>query len=294
MKSQNSSPHARRIALSFDDAPTRDSPLMTGTERTSLLIDSLARCGVRGAMFFVSSKGLKTVRDGKLRLRQYRQAGHALANHGHAHLKLSATRLSDYLADLDHASDLLRTVDCVAPFFRHPYLDEGKNRNTHRDIDRALARRGLRRGHVTVATYDFYLQQLLDAAITAQALVDFDSVRNLYVGLILGCVEFYDALALRVINRSPPHVLLLHENDLAALFVAELVGELTKRGWLFVPATEAYDDPIFSKDPETVFRNQGLLAALADASGCKRRALVPVEEEEDHISARFRACVAER
>jgi len=33
-------------------------------------------------------------------------------------------------------------------------------------------------------------------------------------------------------------------------------------------------------DPDTVFRNQGLIAALANAGGWKRRALVPVEEEE--------------
>ncbi len=287
---QGSTSARRRIAISFDDAPTGDGRLMTGVERTSMLIANLARCGVRGAMFFATSKAIETERDGALRLRRYLRAGHMLANHGHAHLALSATPLSDYLADLDRAVELLNAFDGVAPFFRHPYLDEGANRAMHHEIDTALARRRLRRGHVTVPTYDFYLQGLLDEALASRGAVELAAVGGVYTGLMMGCVEFYDAIATQVLGRSPTHVLLLHENDLAALFIADLVAALTGRGWELVPAVEAYDDPVFDMDPETVFRNQGLIAALAHAAGWKRRALVPLEEEEDHISTRFRAC----
>jgi peptidoglycan-N-acetylglucosamine deacetylase len=288
VKAQDLPPSPRRIAMSFDDAPTGDSPLMTGVKRTSLLIESLTHCGVHGAMFFATSSGLEAEREGVLRLYRYLRAGHMLANHGHAHLALSTTPLSDYLADLDRATELLCAFEGVAPFFRHPYLDEGTSRATHREINSALAQRGLRRGHVTVATYDFYLQRLMDEALASGNLVDLDTVREIYVGLIIGCVEFYDARAMQVIGRSPAHVLLLHENDLAALFIADLVAALSRRGWQFVPVVEAYNDPVFNMDPDTVFRNQGLIAALAHAAGWKRRALVPVEEEEVYISSCFR------
>jgi peptidoglycan-N-acetylglucosamine deacetylase len=286
-------PHSpRRLALSFDDAPTGDSLLMSGFERTSLLIESLARCGAPAAMFFASLSGVEAKSDGELRLNCYVRAGHTLANHGHAHLALSATPISDYLSDLERAAELLHGFDGVAPFFRHPYLDEGLSRTTHREIDSALMRLGLRRGHVTVKTYDFYVQQLLDEALARGTSVDFESIRAAYVELIIGCVEFYDDLAIKVIGRSPAHVLLLHENDLAALFIAALVAELSSRGWDIVPAAQAYDDPMFYMDPETVFRNQGLIAALAHAAGWKPRHLVPIEEEEDYILDRFRACVS--
>jgi peptidoglycan/xylan/chitin deacetylase (PgdA/CDA1 family) len=190
------------------------------------------------SLFSLIASRLESRPDGNFRLTRYVQAGHTLGNHGHAHLALSTTPLLDYLADLDRATELLDSFDGVAPFFRHPYLDEGSSRMIHHEIDSALARRGLRRGHVTVATYDFYLQDLLDEAIASRALVNFDWIREVYVGLITGCIEFYDALAMRVIGRSPAHVLLLHENDLAALFVADLVGKLSVRGWHFVPAAE--------------------------------------------------------
>jgi peptidoglycan/xylan/chitin deacetylase (PgdA/CDA1 family) len=133
-------------------------------------------------MFFATSSGLEAEREGVLRLYRYLRAGHMLANHGHAHLALSTTPLSDYLADLDRATELLRAFEGVAPFFRHPYLDEGTSRATHREINSALAQRGLRRGHVTVATYDFYLQRLMDEALASGNLVDLDTVREIKAG----------------------------------------------------------------------------------------------------------------
>ena len=47
--------HAREIALTFDDAPTPDSALMTGDERTTRLIAALQHAKVPDALFFVKA-----------------------------------------------------------------------------------------------------------------------------------------------------------------------------------------------------------------------------------------------
>lgn len=44
---------SREIALTFDDAPTPDSALMTGAEHTQKLITALQKANVPDALFFL-------------------------------------------------------------------------------------------------------------------------------------------------------------------------------------------------------------------------------------------------
>src|SRR5690606_4363317 len=46
---------AREIAITFDDAPTPDSALMTGLERTKKLIAALQKANVPDALFYVKA-----------------------------------------------------------------------------------------------------------------------------------------------------------------------------------------------------------------------------------------------
>jgi peptidoglycan-N-acetylglucosamine deacetylase len=56
--------------------------------------------------------------------------------------------------------------------------------------------------------------------------------------------DFYDGLARQTIGRSPAHVILLHETDMAAMFIGDLVAALRKDGWEIITADKAYRDPI--------------------------------------------------
>src|SRR5690606_16303683 len=64
---------AREIALTFDDAPTPDSALMSGAERTTRLIAALKATDVPDALFFVKADYINL--ETKARLEQYTQAG---------------------------------------------------------------------------------------------------------------------------------------------------------------------------------------------------------------------------
>ena len=284
-------PDTRRIAFSFDDAPTGNSERLSGMERTLRLVDGLSRAEVQEAIFFSTTSNLARGSEETIRLARYVEAGHLLANHGHNHLPLSRTPFDEYFSDILLASQVLRKFNGVTPFFRHPYLDEGNDRATQENLVRALIAHGLRNGHVTIKTYDFFLQQLLDDATSSGKKINYDALRGIYVDLIVGCAEFYDQVARDILGRSPAHVILLHENDLAAYFIVDLVLSLLKRGWRAIPARIAYDDPLFAANPDTAFRNQGLIAAIAHAAGYRKSDLVPIEEEEEYISALFANCI---
>ena len=281
-------PPAGEIAITFDDGPRGNGPFFSGSERAGVLIDALDAAGVSGAMFFVTTKNLDARgKEGAQRLRRYVDAGHLLANHSHEHNWLSRTEADDYLADIDRAAAILARFEGTAPFFRFPYLNEGSTVAQRDSVRRGLADRGLKNGYVTVDTYDWYLASLTKEAIAAGHDVDIDQLRKTYVDYLVGGIDFYDDMARESLGRSPRHVLLLHENDLAALFIGDLVASLRERGWKIISALEAYDDPIASIAPDTLFLGQGRVAAIAHQAGRARKDLVHETEDEDYLRAEF-------
>ena len=200
--------------------------------------------------------------------------------------------MNDYIADLDIAIDRLAELGGVEPYYRYPFLDEGRAVDKRDRLREALAERDLRNGYVTVDTYDWHLDSLLKIALDAGIEVDMDKVGALYVDVIVSSTEFYDSLAQDTLGRSPHHVLLLHENDLAALFVDDLVKRLREQGFRIIPATVAFDDPIAKREPDTLFLGQGRIAALAHESGRSPAELISPTEDEEYLRRRFQQEVA--
>lgn len=277
---------AKRIALTFDDAPRADGPLWMGWERTPRLIAALQKAGVKQAAFFVTTQGLESDR-GPERLRAYTAAGHVLANHSNSHLWLKDMTPGDYIADLDKAQTALGGFDNVRPWYRFPFLDEGRTPESRDAVRAALKARGLKNGYVTVDNYDWYLDDLLGQAHKAGRNIDMDALRKLYVDTMMGAVRFYDGIAVETLGRSPAHVLLLHETDLNALFVGDLVTALRREGWTIVTADEAFADPIADEEPATLFNGQGRVAALAAAKGRKPVTLIEEREDEEVLNRLF-------
>ena len=277
---------ARRITISFDDAPRSAGAFMSAEQRTALLIESLAAGGVDEALFFATTGNLeKRGEAGVARLRRYTDAGHALANHSHVHASANRTDAETFVADIAEAQRRLAGFDNVVPLFRFPFLHEGNTRERRDAIRAGLDRLSLANGYVTVDNYDYYLQYLFDEAVKAKRPIDLDAWRDVYVEVLMAAVNFYDDIAQRTLGRSPVHVILLHENDLAALFIDDLAAALRADGWEIVPATEAYDDPIAEIVPDTLLLGQGRVAAIAATQGVPYRELIHPYESEPELRA---------
>lgn len=283
----------RSIALTFDDATKGDGAFFTGTERTARLIDALSTAGVGEAMFFVTTRNVERVSgNGAERIAAYAHAGHTLGNHSHSHQWLHRTPTSEYVADIDLAIDHLQQYENLTNYYRFPFLDEGRSLEKRNAVRHALAGRGLKNGYVTVDTYDWYIDGLAKKASETGVQFEMDRLRDLYVDVIVSSTEFYDAMAQSVLGRSPRHVLLLHENDMAALFIGDLIAALRERGFQIIAATDAFEDPIADREPDTLFLGQGRIAALAHEAGLASSELVSPTEDEDYLSRRFDAEVA--
>lgn len=260
----------KRIAITFDDIPRGRGAYLTPDERTRMLIVALRRSGVRQAAFFLNpgALGRGDGIGGEARIASYVRAGHVIADHSWSHPHLNQTSAADYLADIDRSQAWLKGRSGYRPWFRFPFLDEGGRDKVKRDAVRAgLAARGLRNGYVTVDASDWNMESLLTKAVQAGKTVDRAALRDLYVESHANAADFYDGLARRTLGRSPAHVLLLHETDLAALHIGDLVTELRRRGWTIVSADEAFADPIAAALPDVPHAQGTLTEALAWEKG---------------------------
>ena len=278
----------KRIAITFDDAPRDDGPFFSGAERTETLVAALQAADVSGAMFFVATGRISETSQGLDRIKAYAEAGHVLANHSHSHSWLWQSEAADYLADIDRASETLEPLEGYQPFYRFPFLDEGRTAEKRDAVRVGLAERDLEHGYVTVDNYDWYMQALVKQAVDSGFSLDRATLGQAYVELLMQSVNFYDDIARGHLGRSPAHVLLLlHENDLAALFIDDLVIELRKQGWQIIPALEAYRDEIAQTLPDTLFNGQGRVAALAHVQGTSPRDLIHISEDETWLRVEF-------
>jgi peptidoglycan/xylan/chitin deacetylase (PgdA/CDA1 family) len=260
----------KRIAITFDDAPRAPGAFFTPDERARRLIAGLNSAGVRQAAFFVNPGHLEKPfgAGGEARLAAYVAAGHVLANHSFSHPQLTAVAAEEYLADIDRAEKWLKGREGRRPWFRFPFLNEGRQDKAKRDAVRAgLAARRLRNGYATIDSSDWNIDALTTRALREGKTVHRTALRDLYVESHVEAADFYDDLARRTLGRSPAHVLVLHETDLAALYVADLVAALRLDGWNIVTADEAYADPIATALPDTPSAQGTLTELLAWEKG---------------------------
>lgn len=249
--------------------PRGPGAFLTPDQRTQGILSSLAEAKVK-AVFFVTTGNLDKpgMKGGEERIMMYSGAGHLIANHSHAHRRLSQVSAEAYLEDVDRAAAWLRNRPGSRPWFRFPFLDEGRADKAKRDAVRAgLAQRGLANGYVTADGADWNMEALTIAAREAGKPMDMKALRQLYVETMVGAANFYDGLARRTLGRSPAHMLLLHETDLAALFLPALVDALRKDGWKIVTPDEAYKDPIASALPDTPSAQGTRIEAMAWEKG---------------------------
>ena len=288
-------PQQKRIAFSFDDVPRHAGAFFTPDQRTAELIGAMRRGGVPQAGIFVTTGHLQR-RDGaggEQRIDAYVSAGHVIANHTTTHPRLSETPTEDYILDIDRAGAWLSGRAGYRPWFRYPYLDEGKRDLGKRDALRAaLAERGLRNGYVTVDNYDWHLDRIANDARRAGRPMNMEALRDLYVETLVGAANFADRMGVETLGRSPAHVLLLHETDLSAMFIDELAAALRADGWELIPIDEAYRDPIAAVEPDTWFLNAGRLAALAHMRGRTPRDLFHERTDEAVLTRLFEERVA--
>jgi peptidoglycan-N-acetylglucosamine deacetylase len=273
---------AQEIALTFDDAPLGDGAIFSGMQRTSRIIETLKKHKVKQVAFFVVTSHINS--DGLQRLKMYSDAGHLLANHSHTHNWINVMGTANYIRDIQKADSILKATTLpYQPWYRYPFLDEGRTKTSRDSIRAALGALSLMNAYITIDNYDWYINSAASQAIKSNIKINTNELKKFYLEHIWNSIQFYDNIGRRILGRSPKHVLLLHENDLAALFLGDLIQLLKDKGWKIISPKEAYTDPIAKEIPDVLFNGQGRVGAIAYAKGLKPAALVQQSEDEKFL-----------
>ncbi len=255
---------------------------MTGAERTDKLIKVLQEAKVPDALFFVTTNNI--TEQNKNRLKQYTLAGFHLANHSHSHTSANKLGANEYLGDAYKAHLILKDFGNRLPYHRFPYLHYGADITATERLQDGLSELGYKDGYVTVDNFDWAINSILVKAAEQKKTIDYAKASGLYVDTLEQSIEFYDAIAQRTLHRSPRHVLLLHENDAAALFLPDLVARLRSKGWKIISPQDAYKDSIAK---HKAFHKQGRVAAIAANKGIPETDLRHASENMEYLEALF-------
>lgn len=255
------------VAITFDDGSTNDMPGYKNEVWNNMILDNLEKHKLE-SMFFIKGIALNNVKGDSI-ISSWNERNHAIANHTYNHPYFNSKNLTaaDFENELLKNDSLIRNYSNFKSFFRFPYLKEGNTKEKVDDFRKILEKHNYRNGHVSIDASDWYVNSRLVDKLKLDSLADVEPYRKFYLEHLLNRAEFYDSLATEITGRKIKHVLLLHHNLAAALFLDDLIKKFEGEGWEVIDAMEAYKDDIYTRQPNKVPAGESLIWALARESG---------------------------
>jgi peptidoglycan/xylan/chitin deacetylase (PgdA/CDA1 family) len=254
---------AQSLLLTFDDGPSLGrTPKLNAQERNAAILDALREAKAPAVLMVMGRDGGDSP-EGRLALKAWSDAGHALGNHTFSHLNLDKVSAEAFLADVKRCDALIKDLPGFAPWLRFPYLKEGLD-PTKRDAVRAgLKAMGYRDLPVTLATFDWFYDERLRERLRKDPVGDVSDLRSAYLEHVLDAADQARELGRRLLGRDPVHVILLHHTLLNALYLGDLLRALKANGWTFVPLDAAARDPLYAMQAVAPNAGADLLWSLA-------------------------------
>ena len=264
LPSRAADPPDRQVAVTIDDLPAA-SPSMSAagvTEMTAKLVGVLRDEKVP-AVAFVNEKKLYHWGEVDQRiaaLSMWLDAGFELGNHTFSHWSLNKVGLKTWEDDVIQGESVTRLLlsqrNLKLRFFRHPFLDTGRDLETRRQADAFLAARGYRIAPVTLDAWDWMFAGVYeDAKKRGDTALQQDLVKA-YLAHTGEVFAYSEKLSQEVVGYEPKQILLLHANQLEADHFAELAELIRKRGYRFISLEDALTDPAYSL-PDTYAGEEG-------------------------------------
>lgn len=267
----------RAVAFTIDDLPAGASDFMTATEITTMtagIVGTLKKEGIP-AVGFVNSKKLFTKpgeADERIRaLQMWLDAGFELGNHTWSHMSLNRNTLHDWEDDVVEGEPILKMLlaqhNMKLRYFRHPYLDTGRDLETRRKAEEFLTQRGYQIAPVTLDAWDWNFAPVYDDAKKRGDTADEQHIVAAYLQYSNAMFDYDEKLSKQIMAYEPRQIILLHGNNLEAEHIGELADLFRKRGYRFVTLGEALEDQAYSLPDTYVGEGPGWLERWAITQG---------------------------
>ena len=256
----------RQVAVTIDDLPAGMAdrlPVSELTAMTTKLLGTLhdQKIPVVG---FVNER--KLYRPGEVDeriklLEMWLDNGFDLGNHTYSHASLNQIELKDWEDDVVQGESVLRILltEHKKPlrYFRHPYLDTGRDLATRRKAEEFLTQRGYRIAPITLDGWDWMFAGLYEDAKKRNDTALEQQIVKEYLAYHDAVFTYDEQLSVKVVGYEPKQILLLHASNLEADHIGELLDVLRKHGYRFITLKDALSDPAYSL-PDTYAGEEGM------------------------------------
>jgi len=255
----------RQVAVTIDDLPAGMAdrlPAAQITAMTAKLLGTLRDQKIPVVGFVNERKLYKPGEvDERIKMLQmWLDYGFELGNHSFSHQSLNQIELKDWEDDVVQGESVLRIL--LAPkklrlrYFRHPYLDTGRDLTTRRKAEEFLTQRGYRIAPVTLDGWDWAFAGIYEDAKQRNDTALQDRIVKDYLAHHDAEFAWAEELSRKVVGYEPKQVLLLHASNLEADHIGELLDLLRKRGYRFITLEDALGDQAYSL-PNTYVGEEG-------------------------------------
>lgn len=244
----------RQVAITIDDLPAGSASTMPAAsinQMTAKLLGTV-RAQKVPVVGFVNEKKLYKLGEVDERikaLQMWLDYGFELGNHTFSHSSLNQVGLKAWEDDVVQGESvtslLLAQHNMRLRYFRHPYLDTGRDLATRRAAEEFLVARGYRIAPVTLDAWDWMYGRVYEQAQKrGDTALEQELVRS-YLTYSEAVFAYAEQLSLQTIGYEPRQILLLHANQLEADHIGELLELMRKRGYRFISLADALNDDAY-------------------------------------------------
>ena len=250
----------RQVAITIDDLPAASNSLQAAeiTALTTKLLGTLRDQKVP-VVGFVNEKKLYRFgeTDERIRaLRMWLDYGFDLGNHTYTHMSLNKAGLKAWEDDVIQGESvttlLLAEKKMKMRYFRHPFLDVGRDLQTRREAEKFLVGRGYHIAPITLDAWDWaYAGVYEDAKKRGDEALQ-KKLADSYLSYSDAMFTYFEQLSKQVVGYEIKQILLIHANQLEADHISELLDLFRKRGYRFITLEDALGDQAYSLPNEYV------------------------------------------
>ncbi len=246
---------ALTIAVTFDDLPATGGERRANAEILAInqaIVGTLVKRAIP-AVGFVNEVGLEA--NGQLdparvaALSLWLDAGLELGNHTYSHPSLNRVSREVYFDDVLKGERVTRPLveahGGTWRWFRHPFLQTGRDLDTKHAAEAFLAEHGYRVAPVTIDNGEWIFAKAYATAIAKKDRGAQKKLANEYVAYMERKTDYWERSGQALFDRDIPQVLLVHANRLNADQFDRIAAMLKKRGYRFVTLAAAVSDAAY-------------------------------------------------
>lgn len=260
---------SRTVAITIDDLPfitgsdaplgPQDAPAARAANRKLLQAFAKHRVPVTG---FVIEKNVELLGlpEATRILRSWVSQGEGFGNHSYEHPDFDNHSVEQFEDQVVRGETtvvpLMQAANRKVEFFRFPFNHTGDTEAKHRAMAEFLSRRGYRLAPCTIENSDWMFAATYARMVARHDRASAARLRRDYVAFTAAQIDYFARMNTEVLGYEPPEIMLLHDNQLNADVIDQILALFETRGYKWVSLAETERDPVY-RAPDTVVTQYG-------------------------------------